>query len=342
MDPVRLSTQGPTCISPQSGPFQIGTITLANNLMLAPMAGVTDRPFRELCRGLGAGLAISEMVSADTSLWGSRKSVRRLDHRGETDPVTAQIVGNEPVLMAEAARRNIDLGAAIIDINMGCPAKKVCRKAAGSSLLRDERLVGRILEAVVAAVSAPVTLKIRTGWSPEERNAPTIARIAWESGIAALTVHGRTRACGFSGQAEFDTLRIIRRTVPITLIANGDIDSPERAGFVLNYTGADAIMIGRAAQGRPWIFREISHYLATGNHLPSPSANWVRATLIAHLHALHSFYGSKVGACVARKHVGWYTRYRLDASSFRERFNRVISLQEQQTLIEAYFDRDQT
>jgi tRNA-dihydrouridine synthase B len=340
MDPADLPAGGQTAIPTQPRPLRIGPITLANNLILAPMAGVTDRPFRELCRGLGAGLAVSEMVSADTSLWGHRKSLRRLDHRGETGPIAAQILGNEPALMAEAARINLDLGADIIDINMGCPAKKVCRKAAGSALLRDERLVGLILAAVVAAVPAPVTLKIRTGWSPEERNAPAIARIAWESGIAALAVHGRTRACGFAGQAEFETLRAIRRAVPIPLIANGDIDSPERARFVLDFTGADAIMIGRAAQGRPWIFREIAHHLATGTHLPSPSPDWIRTTLIAHLHALHRFYGDRAGPCIARKHVGWYTGARRDASGFRAEFNRVNTLQEQQILIEAYFDED--
>ncbi|MGB4335221.1 MAG: tRNA dihydrouridine synthase DusB [Chromatiaceae bacterium] len=340
MDPADLPAGGQTAIPTQPRPLRIGPITLANNLILAPMAGVTDRPFRELCRSLGAGLAVSEMVSADTSLWGHRKSLRRLDHRGETGPIAAQILGNEPALMAEAARINLDLGADIIDLNMGCPARKVCRKAAGSALLRDERLVGRILAAVVAAVPAPVTLKIRTGWSPEERNAPAIARIAWESGIAALAVHGRTRACGFVGQAEFETLRAIRRAVPIPLIANGDIDSPERARFVLDFTGADAIMIGRAAQGRPWIFREIAHHLATGTHLPSPSPDWIRTTLIAHLHALHRFYGDRAGPCIARKHVGWYTRARRDASGFRAEFNRVNTLQEQQILIEAYFDED--
>ena len=340
MAPADRPAGSQTAVPSRLRPLRIGPITLANNLILAPMAGVTDRPFRELCRGLGAGLAVSEMVSADTSLWGHRKSLRRLDHRGETGPVAAQILGNDPALMAEAARINLDLGADIIDINMGCPAKKVCRKAAGSALLRDERLVGRILAAVVAAVPAPVTLKIRTGWSPEERNAPAIARIAWESGIAALTVHGRNRACGFAGQAEFETLRAIRRLVPIPLIANGDIDSPERARFVLDFTGADAIMIGRAAQGRPWIFREIAHHLATGSHLPSPSWDWTRTTLIAHLHALHRFYGDRAGTCIARKHVAWYTRSRRDASGFRAEFNRVNTLKEQQILIEAYFDED--
>jgi tRNA-dihydrouridine synthase B len=298
------------------------------------MAGVTDRPFRELCRRLGAGLAVGEMVAADTRLWGSRKSQRRLDHQGETGPIVAQIVGNEPEALAEAARRNLDLGADIIDINMGCPAKKVCRKAAGSALLRDERLIGRILAAVVAAVPLPVTLKIRTGWSPTERNAPLIARIAWESGVAALTVHGRTRACGFTGPAEYDTIRAIRDLIPITLIANGDIDAPERARFVLNYTGADAIMIGRAALGRPWIFREIDHYLATGHHLSRPTPDWVRSTLLQHLHALYDHYGDRTGVGIARKHLGWYLRGLRDAADLRAGFNRAGTRQEQMTFIE--------
>ena len=316
-------------------PLRIGPHTLANNLVLAPMAGITDRPFRELCRRLGAGLAVSEMVAADPRLWARRKSRRRLDHQGETGPIVAQILGNDPGALAEAARRNRDLGADIIDINMGCPAKKVCRQAAGSALLRDERLVAAILTAVVAAVPLPVTLKIRTGWSPEERNAPRIAHIAWESGVAALTVHGRTRACGFTGTAEYDTLRALRQLTPLPLIANGDIDSPERAGYVLNYTGADAIMIGRAALGRPWIFREIAHYLATGNHLPRPDPDWVKTTLLHHLHALYDFYGDLTGVGMARKHLGWYLRGQRDAAAFREVFNRADSRQEQVNLIEA-------
>ncbi len=316
-------------------PLRIGPHTLANNLILAPMAGVTDRPFRELCRRLGAGLAVSEMVAADPRLWARRKSQRRLDHQGETGPIVAQLVGNEPGALAEAARRNQDLGADIIDLNMGCPAKKVCRQAAGSALLRDERLVASILTAVVAAVPLPVTLKIRTGWSPEERNAPRIARIAWESGVAALTVHGRTRACGFTGSAEYDTLRALRQLTPLPLIANGDIDSPERAGYVLNYTGADAIMIGRAALGRPWIFREIAHYLTTGAHLPRPDPDWVKTTLLHHLHALYDFYGDLTGVGMARKHLGWYLRGQGDAAAFREVFNRAGSRQEQVNLIEA-------
>jgi tRNA-dihydrouridine synthase B len=317
--------------------MRIGDIILENNLILAPMAGVTDRPFRQLCRRLGAGLAVSEMVSADTSLWGSRKSLRRLDHAGEIGPISVQIVGTDPSALAEAASINLDLGAQIIDINMGCPAKKVCKTAAGSALLRDERLVARILEAVVEAVPAPVTLKIRTGWSPHERNALTIARIARESGIAALAVHGRTRACGFSGQAEYHTMRTIKEEVSIPLIANGDIDSPQKARFVLDYTGANAIMIGRAAQGRPWIFREISGYLESGKKPSGPSANWIQETLSEHLCELYRFYGSRHGTRIARKHVAWYCKGQRDSARFMEQFNRAETPQEQQQLIEGFF-----
>jgi tRNA-dihydrouridine synthase B len=318
--------------------MRIGNIELANNLILAPMAGVTDRPFRQLCRRLGAGLAVSEMVSADTVLWGTRKSIRRLDHTGEIGPVSAQILGTSPAAMAEAARANLDLGADIIDINMGCPAKKVCKVAAGSALLRNEALVGRILEAVVAAVPAPVTLKIRTGWSPEERNALQIAHIAHECGVAALTVHGRTRACGYAGRAEYETIRAIKQGVPIPLIANGAIDSPEKARFVLDYTGADAIMIGRAAQGRPWIFPEISNYLGTGVRPNSPPADWIKDTLIAHLRELYRFYGDHLGVRIARKHVAWYAKGRKGAAQFREEVNRVETPQEQQDLVEGFFN----
>jgi tRNA-dihydrouridine synthase B len=318
--------------------MRIGNIELANNLILAPMAGVTDRPFRQLCRHLGAGLAVSEMVSADTVLWGTRKSIRRLDHTGEIGPVSAQILGTSPAAMAEAARANLDLGADIIDINMGCPAKKVCKVAAGSALLRNEALVGRILEAVVAAVPVPVTLKIRTGWSPEERNALQIAHIAHECGVAALTVHGRTRACGYAGRAEYETIRAIKQGVPIPLIANGDIDSPEKARFVLDYTGADAIMIGRAAQGRPWIFPEISNYLGTGVRPNSPPADWIKDTLIAHLRELYRFYGNHLGVRIARKHVAWYAKGRKGAAQFREEVNRVETPQEQQDLVEGFFN----
>ncbi|MGD2019534.1 MAG: tRNA dihydrouridine synthase DusB [Thiohalocapsa sp.] len=292
----------------------MGGISLRNRLILAPMAGVTDRPFRSLCRRLGAGLAISEMLSANPALADTRKSRERADHRGEPGPIAVQIAGADPRWMAEAARLNVDRGAQIIDINLGCPAKKVCSAAAGSALLRDEPLVARILEAVVAAVAVPVTLKTRTGWSPESRNLARIARIARESGIALLTVHGRTRACGYSGRAELDSLRALRAgpVLPpdFPLVANGDIDSPERAREVLAYTGADAIMIGRAAQGRPWVFREIDHYLATGKRLPPPTADWIRDTLLAHLDELYGFYGAERGVRIARKHIGWYLRGR--------------------------------
>ncbi len=318
--------------------MRIGDITLENNLILAPMAGVTDRPFRQLCRRLGAGLAVSEMVTANTALRATEKTMRRLDHAGEPGPIAVQILGTEPAAMAEAAKVNLDLGAHIIDINMGCPAKKVCRVAAGSALLRDEPRVARILEAVVGAVSAPVTLKIRTGWSPAERNAVTIARIAYESGIAAIAVHGRTRACRFSGEAEYDSVRAIKRTVPITVVANGDIGTPEKARSVLDYTGADAIMIGRAAQGRPWIFQEISDYLDCGTLPHGPSSASIKETLIGHLQELYGFYGSNRGVLIARKHVAWYCRGREGAAGFRERFNRAATPREQQDLIEGFFD----
>lgn len=322
-----------------SATVKIGNIELENNLILAPMAGVTDRPFRQLCRRLGAALAVSEMVSADTVLWASPKSIRRLDHSGEAGPISAQILGTDPAAMAKAAQANMDLGAQIIDINMGCPAKKVCKVAAGSALLRDEPLIGRILEAVVAAVPVPVTLKIRTGWSPQERNALRIARIARESGIAALTVHGRTRACGYGERAEYQTIRAIKWEVPIPVIANGDIDSSEQARFVLDYTGADAIMIGRGAQGRPWIFQEISHYLETGVRSSSPSTAWIKDILIAHLHEIYHFYGYHLGVRIARKHVRWYTKSQRGAARFKERFNRAETPQEQQELIEEFFNR---
>jgi tRNA-dihydrouridine synthase B len=318
--------------------MRIGDIPLDNRLILAPMAGVTDRPFRQLCRRLGAGLAVSEMVSADRSLWDSEKTRRRLDHRGELGPIAVQIVGTDPATMAEAARANVDLGADIIDINMGCPAKKVCKLAAGSALLRDEPLVARILEAVVAAVAVPVTLKIRTGWSPATRNALAIARIARESGISALAVHGRTRACGYHAAAEYETIREIKQTVAIPLIANGDIDSPEKARRVLDYTGADAIMLGRAALGRPWIFREIAAFVATGARPATPGPAWIERTLIAHVEALYDFYGTTRGVRIARKHVAWYCTSRPGADRFRKQFNRAETPNEQRNLIEAYFD----
>ncbi len=288
----------------------IGPIRLRNRLILAPMAGITDRPFRSLCRRLGAGLAVSEMLSANPALAASRKSRERADHRGEPGPIAVQIAGADPAWMAEAARINVDRGAALIDINLGCPAKKVCQAAAGSALLRDEPLVARILAAVVAAVPVPVTLKTRTGWSPETRNLGRIAYIAREAGVSLLSVHGRTRACGYGLRAEHDSLRALRNRadlgLDLTLVANGDIDSPERAREVLEHTGADALMIGRAAQGRPWLFREIAHYLNTGERLPPPSAAWICATILGHLEALYDFYGAERGVRIARKHIGWY------------------------------------
>ncbi len=320
-------------------PLQIGHCRLANNLVLAPMAGVSDRPFRTLCRRLGAGLAASEMVSSDTALRGTMKSVRRLDFRGESGPVWVQILGTDPTAMAEATRVNLGLGAHIVDINMGCPAKKVCRVAAGSALLRDEPLVARILDAVVrAADPAPVTLKIRTGWSPETRNALAIARIARECGVAALTVHGRTRACGYATPAEHATLRAIRSEVDIPLIANGDIDSPRTARDVLDYTGADAIMVGRAAQGRPWIFRDIAAFLASGALAPEPPRTWIRTLLLEHLDALYSFYGAYAGVRIARKHIAWYCRGLPGAAAFRERINRAEHPRDQSAQVLAFFN----
>ncbi len=318
-------------------PLRIGPLQLSGNLLLAPMAGITDLPFRRLCRRFGAALAFSEMVTADTSLWGSRKSLARLRHEGEPPPVAVQILGNDPRAMAEAARVNVALGAQIIDINMGCPAKKVCRRAAGSALLRDEALVGRILEAVVKAVEVPVTLKIRTGWDPAHRNAPRIARIAEQAGIALLTVHGRTRACRFAGAAEYETIRQTKQSVAIPVVANGDIDSGEKAAKVLQFTGADAIMIGRAARGRPWIFREIACHLERGVRPPPPSPEWIGGVLLEHLEALHAFYGEHHGVRIARKHIGWYSRTMPGGAEFRRRINAVETARQQRRLVEDFF-----
>lgn len=318
--------------------MRIGPYSLTNNLILAPMAGVTDRPFRALCRRLGAGLAVSEMVTADTTLYGSRKSLRRLDHAGDPGPVSVQIVGANPASMAEAARINADLGAAIIDINMGCPAKKVCKVAAGSALMRDERLVGDILDSVVAAVDIPVTLKIRTGWDHEQRNAPAIARVAENSGVSALAIHGRTRADKFAGDAEYATIRSVKQCVNIPVIANGDIDSPIKASKVLEYTGADAIMIGRAAQGRPWIFGDILGWLARGETIAPKTPQWVRDLLLEHLEELYRFYGSHQGVRVARKHIGWYSKSHTGSGHFRETVFRAETPMEQQSLVRDYFD----
>ena len=319
--------------------MQIGTIQLANNLLAAPMAGVTDRPFRQLCRALGAGLAVSEMVTSDTRLWHTGKSRRRMDHAGENEPRSVQIAGADPQMMAEAAAENAARGAQLIDINMGCPAKKVCNRMAGSALLADEDLDARILDAVVAAVDVPVTLKIRTGPSPDARNGVRIAELAERSGIQALAVHGRTRACAFRGDAEYATIAEIKRAVTIPVIANGDIDTPERAREVLRVTGADGLMIGRAAQGRPWIFREIAHYLATGESLPAPAPTEVRDILLGHLENLYAFYGVELGVRVARKHIGWYASGQPGAAVFRQSVMRVESAREQFRQVQGYFDR---
>jgi len=288
--------------------MQLGAHVLRNGLFAAPMAGVTDRPFRTLCRRFGAGLAVSEMVSSRPELRGTRKSRLRLEHRGETGPVSVQIAGADPVMMADAARINADEGAQIIDINMGCPAKKVCNVAAGSALLSDEPLVARILEAVIAAVDVPVTLKIRTGPSPEQRNALRIARIAESAGVQLLVVHGRTRACGFRGEAEFETIAEVKAGVRIPVIANGDIATPEEARRVLQFTGADGIMIGRAAHGRPWIFREFLSFLNDAKKLAPPAAMEMRSVALEHLEGIYSLYGEELGVRIARKHIGWYTR----------------------------------
>ncbi|AAU91971.1 TIM-barrel protein, yjbN family [Methylococcus capsulatus str. Bath] len=286
--------------------MQIGPYRLSSPVILAPMAGVTDLPFRRLCRQFGAGLAVSEMISASPALQATRKSRLRQDHRGEPGPISVQIVGADPREMAEAARRTVDLGADIIDINMGCPAKKVCNVAAGSALLRDEKLVANILEAVVQAVPVPVTLKIRTGWDSASRNAVSIGKIAESAGIRALTVHGRTRACGFAGAAEYSTITEVKKAIGIPVIANGDIDSPGKAEAVLRSTGADAVMIGRGAWGRPWLLREIDARLKDGRQPLPPTLDEIRRTVLGHLEALYSFYGEKQGVRIARKHIGWY------------------------------------
>jgi tRNA-dihydrouridine synthase B len=302
------------------------------------MAGVTDKPFRQLCKRLGAGLAMSEMTTSDPRFWGTRKSLQRMDHAGEPAPVGVQIAGTDPAMMAAAARHNVDHGAQLIDINMGCPAKKVCNAWAGSALMRDESLVARILEAVVNAVDVPVTLKIRTGWDATHRNAPAIARIAQASGIAALAVHGRSREQQYTGVAEYDTIAAIKAELSIPVIANGDIDSPRKAAEVLRHTGCDAVMVGRAAQGRPWIFREIAHYLASGELLPEPSLAEVRDVLLGHLEALHAFYGEQAGVRIARKHLGWYAKDRPENASFRTVVNRAQTAREQLRLTRDYFD----
>ena len=318
--------------------MRIGLHNVDPPLILAPMAGVTDKPFRSLCKRLGAGYAVSEMTTADPRLWSTPKSRRRRDHFGEPAPIGVQIAGADPAKLADAARFNVDLGAEIIDINMGCPAKKVCNAWAGSALLRDEALVGRILDAVVAAVRVPVTLKIRTGFDRDNNNALTIARIAERAGIAALAVHGRTRDMHYTGEAEHETVAAVKQAVGIPVVANGDIDTPREARDVLRATGADALMIGRAAQGRPWIFREIAHFLATGDVLPEPALRDVRDILLGHVRALHELYGEQTGVRIARKHLGWYAKDRRENEAFRQIVNRAESADEQLRLTAEYFD----
>ena len=317
--------------------MHIGSYRLKNNLIVAPMAGVTDRPFRQLCKTMGAGMAVSEMVASNSLLWGSEKTRRRANHDGEVDPISVQIAGADPRMLADAARYNVDEGAQIIDINMGCPAKKVCNVMAGSALLRDEPLVGRILDAVVAAVSVPVTLKIRTGWDRGNRNALNVARTAERAGIKALAIHGRTLACGYSGEAEYDTIAAVKAEVGIPVIANGDISTPERVKQVLDYTRADGVMIGRAAQGRPWMFREIQHYLETGQRLPAPEVGEIHRVLIGHLNDLYQFYGEYTGVRVARKHISWYTKGLAGSAAFRHAMNQLETSAAQLQAVNDFF-----
>ncbi|AOK22456.1 tRNA-dihydrouridine synthase B [Burkholderia ubonensis] len=321
----------------------IGSHVLRNNLFVAPMAGVTDRPFRQLCKRLGAGYAVSEMVASNAQLWKSAKTMRRANHEGEVEPIAVQIAGADPAMMAEAARYNVDNGAQIIDINMGCPAKKVCNVAAGSALLQNEPLVKQIVEAVVGAVgtgpdAVPVTLKIRTGWNREHKNAITVARLAEAAGISMLTVHGRTRADLYRGEAEYETIAAVKAAVGIPVVANGDITSPQKAKAVLDATGADALMIGRAAQGRPWLFREIDHFLQTGELLPPPLIDEIQQVMNEHLEDHYAFYGEFTGVRTARKHIGWYTRGLSGANGFRHRMNTLDSTREQLAAVNAFFE----
>ena len=317
--------------------MQIGPYQLKNQLIVAPMAGVTDRAFRNLCLRYGAGLAVSEMLSSNPDVWDTDKSRQRMMHSGEEGIRSVQIAGADPGLMAAAAQFNIEQGAHIIDINMGCPAKKVNKRLAGSALMQDPQLVKEILQAVVSAVDVPVTLKIRTGWQPEHRNGVEIAHIAEDCGIASLAVHGRTRQCMYKGFAEYDTIKAIKQNVSIPVVANGDIDSPEKAKFVLDYTGADAVMVGRGAQGRPWIFREIHHYLETGNKLPPVEASEQREIMLEHLSELYKLYGEYKGIRFARKHMGWYLNQE-EQRQFRADFNRLETVEQQYSLVECYFD----
>ena len=318
--------------------MQIGPYKLKNNLVVAPMAGVTDRPFRQLCKRLGAGMAVSEMVTSNSLLYGSEKTRRRANHEGEVEPISVQIAGADPRMMAEAARYNVDNGAQIIDINMGCPAKKICNVLAGSALLRDEPLVAQILKAVVQAVpEVPVTLKTRLGWDKANRNVPLVAKIAEDSGIQALAIHGRTRACMYNGDAQYDLIAEVKSRAGIPIIANGDITTPEKARLVLEQTGVDGIMIGRAAQGRPWIFREIEHYLKTGTHLPQPEVAEIHDVLLDHLQDLYAFYGEETGVRVARKHISWYTKGLVGSASFRHMMNQLPDIEEQMKAVNEFF-----
>jgi tRNA-dihydrouridine synthase B len=318
--------------------MQFAGFTLRNNLFVAPMAGVTDRPFRQLCKKLGAGLAVSEMVTSNSLLYGSAKTRRRANHDGEVNPISVQIAGADPQMMAEAARYNVDEGAQIIDINMGCPAKKVCNVMAGSALMQNETLVARILEAVVQAVpNTPVTLKFRTGWDRQNRNAPQIARIAEQSGIRAVAIHGRTRADQYMGEAEYDTIAHVKSLIGIPVIANGDITTPQKAKHVLMATGADGVMIGRAAQGRPWLFREIEHFLNTGAVLPPPRVAEVHRVLREHLTDLYTFYGEDTGLKIARKHISWYTKGLEGSANFRHSMNQLQTVNEQLAATDEFF-----
>ena len=319
--------------------MRIGAHALRNRLFVAPMAGITDRPFRRLARRFGAALAVSEMVSSRPELRESRKTRLRLDHRGEAGPISVQIAGADAQMLADAARYNAGLGAQIVDINMGCPAKKVCNVLAGSALLENETLVARILEAVVAAVDIPVTLKIRTGPSPERRNALRIAQIAESAGILMLAIHGRTRACAFGGNAEYDTIAEVKSRLRIPVVANGDIRTPEDAKRVLAFTGADGVMVGRAAQGRPWLFRDIAHYLETGERLSPPPANEIGEVLDEHLDGLYTLYGSEQGARVARKHIGWTVRELPGGEALRAAVNRIDAAAAQRSAVNDYFER---
>jgi tRNA-dihydrouridine synthase B len=317
--------------------MQIGPYKLKNNLIVAPMAGVTDRPFRQLCKKLGAGMAVSEMVTSNSLLYGSAKTLRRANHEGEVNPISVQIAGADPKMMAEAAKYNVDNGAQIIDINMGCPAKKICNVMAGSALLKDEPLVAQILRAVVEAVDVPVTLKIRTGWDKYNRNAVTVARMAEDIGIQALAMHGRTRACAYTGDAEYETIAAVKQAIKIPLLANGDITTPEKAKFVLEQTGADGVMIGRAAQGRPWIFREMEHFLKTGTHLPPPEVSEIHQVMLEHLNDLYAFYGDLTGMRMARKHISWYTKGLVGSANFRHNMNQLQTIELQLSAINDFF-----